>query len=240
MNLAEEVGKRRVDYDQWMRKEEPRGFRAGTKDFRRNVTVVRERAGVMAAEADRERLGDEEFDRRLQERRARFGGGNASAAKPAATSAAAAAASTTEQRKDSGVVSGGEEESEDEVMVVGTAPPKEMSFTMKELDKVLAKGKGTKDMRAWVGRGTPPTRQQMIDWLTSVDEKELARRLREDEEEIVAAAEAAEAREARNSGRRVEREDKRKGKGKGKGSSSRREEEAEREHVRRREDGRSK
>ena len=138
-------------------------------------------------------------------------------------------ASTSEQRKDSGVASGGEGESDEEVIVVGTAPPKGISFTMKELDRSLKKGKTLADSRAWVGRGTPPTRQAMINWLTSVDEEELARRLREDEEEIRAAAAAAEAR-AKGEGSS--------GKGKGTGKTSKREREAEERHVRRQEEGR--
>ena len=226
--MEEEVRKGRKDFGKWMRREEPRGFRGGTKDFRENVTIIRERAGVMAAEEDRKRLGEAEFERRFEARRARFGGGAAAAA-----AAAADIASTSELRKDSGVISGGEEDSDEDVMVVGTEPPKEVSFTMRELEKTLAKGKGKgpADTRAWVGRGTPPTRQQMISWLVSVDEEELARRLREDEEEIVAAAAAAEARAKGEGGS---------GKGKGSGKTSKRAKEAEERHVRRQEDGRGK
>ena len=70
MNLVDEVEKgrgseveeRRRDYGRWMRQEEPRGFWAGTQDFRDNFTIIRERAGLMAAEEDRRRLGEEEFE----------------------------------------------------------------------------------------------------------------------------------------------------------------------------------
>ena len=233
MNLEEEVKKGKVDYEAWMRKNEPRGFRLGTRDFRKNVTVVREDAGAMAAEADRRRLGAEEFERRFAERRARFGGGKAKEA---------------EGRKDSGIASVGNEESDEEVMVVGEAPPKGISFSMKELERRLEKRVG--EGEAQVGRGTPPTRQQMIDWLLSIDEKELARRhsrRREGEadwaEAVVSegateALRAAEAAAAAKSGGKGSTGGK--GKGTGKGESSRRERDAEERHVRRQEDGRGK
>ena len=47
LNLEEEVraGEKRRDFGAWMRAKEPKGFRGGTKDFRENVTVIREKAG---------------------------------------------------------------------------------------------------------------------------------------------------------------------------------------------------
>ena len=235
MNLEEEVKKGKVDYERWMREKEPKGFRPGTRDFRRNVTVVREEAGAMAAEADKRRLGAEEFERRFAERRARFGGGTEKEA---------------EGRKDSGVASVGNEDSDEEVMVVGEAPPKGILFSMKELERRLEKRVG--EGEAQVGRGTPPTRQQMIDWLLSIDEKELARRhsrrregeadwaeavVSEGATEAFRTAEAAAAAAATSGGKGSAGG---KGKGSGKGASSRREKEAEERHVRRQEDARGK
>ena len=252
MNLMEEVekgrksgeGERRRDFDRWMRREEPRGFRAGTQDFRDNVTVIRERAGVLAAEEDRKRLGEEEFRRRFEARQARFGG---------------AGASVGDERRDSGVASVGDEVGdevdeedvvigdeerpermeEEEVQIVREEGPKKLAFSMKELERQLEKkGEGS---RAKVGRGTPPCRGDMISWLLSVDEEALA---------ATWGRKTPSSEEGGSSGRRSSRAERevekrstgeRDGKGKGKGKSSKkREKEAEERHVRRQEEGRSK
>ena len=73
MKLVDEVKGGRKDFGRWMREREPRGLRGGTVDFWKNVTVVREEAGRLAAEADRRELGDEEFEKRREMRRKRFG-----------------------------------------------------------------------------------------------------------------------------------------------------------------------
>ena len=223
LNLEEEVraGEKRRDFEAWMRAKEPKGFRGGTKDFRENVTVIRERAGRMAAEDDRRRLGDDEFQRRVDSRRAKFGGGGVAA---------------SEERRDSGIASVGDEVGdevdEEDVLVVGEEGPKRVSFTMKELERQLSrKGEG---VGAWVGRGTPPTRPEMIQFLLSADEKELAEMMRKQE------ARGERRRDERGPEREESGGGKGKGKGKGKGRSSGREEAAEERHVRRQEEGRSK
>ena len=245
LNLAEEVTGGRKDYGDWMRRQEPRGFRAGTQGFRDHVTVVRERAGEMAAADDRRRLGDEEFERRFAERRARFGGGAAAAAEGRRDSGVASVGDEVGDEVDEeDVVILGEERPEgmdsEDVVIVGEEGPKRVAFSMRELERRLEKkgdGSGAK-----VGRGTPPTRGAMIDWLLSVDEGEMAEafgRKGESSEGRGSSAGGSKRRE-----REVEKQptDERggKGKGKGKGKSKRREEEAEERHVRRQEQGRSK
>ena len=98
----------------------------------------------------------------------------------------------------------GDEVDEEDVLVVGTEGPKRISFSMRELERQLERrGEAT---GVWVWRGTPPSRREMVEWLLSVDEKELARTL---------------GREGYSGdGRGAEEErvsDKGKGKGKGKG-----------------------
>ena len=134
----------------------------------------------------------------------------------------------------------GDEVSDEEVVVVGVEPPKALSFSMKELDRQLAKKVG--ETSAQTGRGTPPTRQQMIDWLLSVDEKELARRhsKRREEEADWAEAFVSDATTEASKAAAGEKGKGSGGKGKGAGKSSTREREAEQRHVRRQEDGRSK
>ena len=65
MELEVEVRGGRKDFGRWMREREPKGIRGGTADFRKNVTVIREQAGRLAAEEDRRRLGDVEMERRM-------------------------------------------------------------------------------------------------------------------------------------------------------------------------------
>ena len=125
----------------------------------------------------------------------------------------------------------GDELDEEDVLVVGEEGPKPISFSMRELERQLGrKGGEASAAKAWTGRGTPPSRRDMIDWLLSVGEGSLARR----------HSEAGDSEE--EGARRVEKESsgKGKGKGKGKGSSKKREQEAEQRHVRRQEEGRSK
>ena len=210
--MEDEVMRERRDYGRWMQREEPRGFRPGTRDFRENVTVVRERAGAMAAEDDRRRLGDAEFERRVDARRAKYGGRGAAAA---------------EERKDSGVASVGDEVGdevdEEDVLVVGEEGPKGVSFSMRELERQLSRrGEDLQELL--------PSRRQMMESLLSMKDEELAkwkRQVREGETS------------GRADGREAERE-KGKGKGKGKGSSGRRESEAEERHVQRQKEGRGK
>ena len=129
---------------------------------------------------------------------------------------------------------------EKEVIVVGEkGPKKEVAYSMRELERRLAKkgdGSGAK-----VGRGTPPSRGTMIDWLLSVDEEELARTW--GRKGGSSEGRSSSGGESRRREREVEQPgDERKGKGKGKGktSSKKREEDAEERHVRRQEQGRSK
>ena len=125
---------------------------------------------------------------------------------------------------------------DDDVLIVGEKQ-EALSFNMKELERQLAK-KGS-DTRAWVGRGTPPTRGEMMQWLLSVDEVELAHHHRVAGYGLSRPSSSLDSRrreEERETGRQVT--DESKGKGKGKGKSSRREEDAEDRHVRRQREGR--
>ena len=140
-----------------------------------------------------------------------------------------------------GTRAGGEER--EEVMIVEPAgEPSGMNVTFKELDKETRR-RVYQEARPWLGRGTPPTREELVHWLKSMDEGELAAN-----QEAIMAAEAEEAarwaaedaaeEEERNS-RKGESSGK-KGKGKGKGKGGKRGSDAEERHVRRMEEGRSK
>ena len=87
-----------------------------------------------------------------------------------------------------------------------------------------------------MGWGTPLSHREMIEWLLSVDEEELARRQRD----VHQGGQAEEGqREERAEAERKGSEE-RKGKGKGRGGSGGREADAEERHVRRQEKGWSK
>ena len=117
-----------------------------------------------------------------------------------------------------------------------------MNVTFRELDKEERR-KIYRSSRPWVGRGTPPTREELVRWLKTMDEGELAAN-----QEAIMAAEAEEAarwaeedarEEAERAGRKSSSGGK-KGKGKGKGKRSDRGDKAEERHVQRMEEGRSK
>ena len=144
----------------------------------------------------------------------------------------------------------GMEEGNEDVLEVGMEPPSGMLVTFSELQEEEERKKKEiwRESRPWLGRGTPPTREEMIQWLRSMDEDELAAN-----QEAIMVAEAEEMKRwAEEDKRKEERksakadgsgggESSSKGKkGKGKGKKSSRKEEAEEKHVQRMEQGRSK
>ena len=179
---------------------------------------------------------------------------------------------TKDVRKDSGVVSIGDEDAEtggEEVMMVGEHDP-HIKITMKGKDgdgREISLSTGPwLDTRPWTGRGTPPSREEMVGWLTRMDEKELAQNQRAILIEEKRRAEEAAGRDAAavstsatpametpttSQEREVvklssEEEGTSKGKGSGKGKKGKkskkgtREKDAVKKHVRRLEEGRSK
>ena len=133
----------------------------------------------------------------------------------------------------------GEGVEEEALLVDPAGEPQGMNVTFRELDRE-AKRKIYRDSRPWLGRGTPPTREELVEWLRSMDEGELAAN-----QEAIMAAEAEEA--ARWAAEDAEEEGRKKAKGasggkkgKGKGKKSERGSRAEERHVERMEEGRSK